>query len=136
MSNLRTATAASPSPSKIAHIESRPDGLKYACRGAGVQCATVREAVRFEIVAFDEEGNLRPTASEQFMITIHGVARVRHQVVVGERRDIYTVEWKPPVSGQYTIAISKSGKQLLPLSPSSPHHLNRMQDTALCEVQG
>lgn len=110
----KDATAASPSPSKIAHIESRPDGLKYACRGAGVQCATVREAVRFEIVAFDEEGNLRPTASEQFMITIHGVARVRHQVVVGERRDIYTVEWKPPVSGQYTIAISKSGKQLLP----------------------
>ena len=48
----KDATAASPSPSKIAHIESRPDGLKYACHGAGVQCATVREAVRFEIVAF------------------------------------------------------------------------------------
>ena len=93
--------------------------LTYRVMGPGVSEATVRQPTRFSVAATDSStGSAIPTAGMPFFVTIRGVARVHARTVQGED-NLYTVEWKPSMSGPYTITVSKRGKAL----PGSPFTL-------------
>lgn len=93
--------------------------LTYQVVGSGVKEATVRQPTRFSVMATDSStGSVVPTAGMPFFVTIRGVTRVHARTVQSED-DLYTVEWKPSMSGPYTITVSKRGKAL----PGSPFTL-------------
>ena len=96
--------------SSIDRMEEAKD--QYFAVGDGLYRATVREPARFNILCLDAEGKDRPSSNEHLNIAIRGVAKVRHHFVKGERPGCLTVEWRPPNSGHYTIAISKGGTPL------------------------
>ena len=109
--------------------------LKYSVKGPGVQEATVRQPTRFWVAAVDSStGNDVPTAGMGFMVTIRGVTRA-HARAVQTDDGLYTVEWKPSMSGPYTITISKRG-QSLPGSPFLLIAATPMPHPSHCLVRG
>jgi hypothetical protein len=85
--------------------------LRYTVCGPGIVNATMRQPTRFRIEATAPNGQKVSTRGMSFFIAIRGVARVRAKVV-SEDNDAYNVEWKPSVSGLYSITISKAGRSL------------------------
>ena len=122
-------------PAAAAAALGRGEARKLVYSVTGIGPATVREPERFEITARDEDGNEVTTLGEKFLIAIRGVARVRHRIVKGERRHVLTVEWKPPVSGNYKIAISKGGIAF-PGSPFSANASTPEPHAKMCSVRG
>ena len=87
------------------------------CRvyGDGLQCAAPMHVADFTIEACDGTGKRREAGGEAFFVAIRGASRVRARVF-DNRDGTYTVQWKPPQSGQYSIAVSFFGQPL----PGSP----------------
>ena len=77
---------------------------------------TVRESCTFDIHGADEEGVAVPTANLAFTVSIRGVALAHAHFVAGDDPEVYSAEWKPPNSGNYSISISFAGRAL----PGSP----------------
>ena len=105
----------------------------FRCHGAGLEHVTVRRAATFFIEAIESRraeshpesaaasssvDAANPAAAQvrdELFISIRGVSRVRARIVPvcpGK----YEVEWRPPLSGRYSVSVSNFG---LPL-PGSP----------------
>ena len=98
-----------------------PHGLRdvtYRVYGDGLCKATVREATKFTIETVDFSGVRVARGGEPLFVAIRGVARARARIY-DHGDGLYTVEWKPAVSGHYTIAVSLFGVAV----PGSPFAL-------------
>ena len=94
--------------------------VSYRCSGPGLHAATLRgEPQTFTIECIDTaSGERKQVVGETFFVAVRGPARARAKVV--DRKDgTYAVEWRPPCSGNYSIAVSKFGVAL----PGSPFNV-------------
>ena len=108
--------AAPAAPSDRMEAQTAPDLCRVV--GDGLHKVCVRQPSSFKIEAYDDEGHRKMTGGDGFFIAIRGASRVRAKVT--DMRDgTYLVEWKPSVSGSYTIAVSLFGNSL----PGSPYRL-------------
>ena len=86
--------------------------------GSGISMAAVRHPAEFCIEAYDGTGARKQSGGDAFFVAIRGASRVRARIT--DKGDgSYKVEWKPPQSGQYQIAVSFFGLAL----PGSPFTL-------------
>ena len=86
--------------------------------GPGISMAAVRHPAEFCIEAYDGTGERKQSGGDAFFVAIRGASRVRARIT--DKGDgSYKVEWKPPQSGQYQIAVSFFGLAL----PGSPFTL-------------
>ena len=86
--------------------------------GEGLRHATVRQTATFTITAHDQDGKQLEKGGDTFFVAIRGSSRVRAKVI--DKSDgTYMVEFKPSVSGRYSISVSAFGESL-PGSPASP----------------
>ena len=102
--------------------------------GDGLQRAAPMHAAEFTIEARDATGALRPEGGDAFFVAIRGASRVRARI--SDNGDgTYKVEWKPPQSGQYQVAVSYFGMAL----PGSPWTLQATKPEPFapnCVVKG
>ena len=106
-----------------------------AYRVSGLHTATVREAASFSIEVLDEaSGERMHRLGEEFFVQVRGVARVRARVV-DAGGGLYTVTWRPPVSGHYSIAIHSFG-HMLPGSPFAVVATTPEPHASRCFVRG
>lgn len=93
------------------------DTTAVECRvhGDGLERAAPMHMAEFIIEACDGTGQQRALGGDAFFVAIRGASRVRARI--SDNSDgTYKVEWKPPQSGQYSIAVSYFGVAL----PGSP----------------
>ena len=112
-------------PQSRSFIELQPQGspsaafpdeiLTFRVSGAGLHLATVRESAHFTIEALDANGARMACGGEPIFVAIRGVSHVRARVSDLDN-GLYEVEWRPTVSGHYTISISSMGVSM----PGSP----------------
>ena len=77
--------------------------------GDGLRCGKVRHEAIFTITATDKDtGEPYQLGSDAFFIGIRGASRVRARVI-DNADGTYTVQWKPSVSGEYSIAVAIHG---------------------------
>lgn len=108
--------------------------LHCKAQGDGLHMATVRRAATFTIIACDEQGEKIGHGGDTFFVAIRGASRVRARVTDNED-GTYTVEYKPSVSGLYSISVSVFG---LPLSgsPFAVSAITPAPDAENCELRG
>lgn len=96
------------------------DTAAVECRvlGKGLTEVAVRHTAEFTIEAHDATGAKRVTGGDAFFVAIRGASRVRARIF-DNLDGTYKVEWKPPQSGTYSIAVSYFGIAL----PGSPFTL-------------
>ena len=94
----------------------------------------VKDNHEFGIQAHSTDGAPMETGGGAFFAAIRGAARVRARVMdAGDGS--YTVQWRPPLSGEYTISVSLFGLSL----PGSPFRVvvhGPQPHAPLCEVRG
>jgi len=101
--------------------EKPEDTCAVECKvhGKGIIEAAPRLPVDFFIDAYDFTGRKRKVGGDAFFVAIRGASTVRARIE--DKGDgTYRVEWKPPQSGSYAIAISYFG---MPLQ-GSPYKLH------------
>ena len=101
--------------------EKPEDTCAIECKvhGKGIIEAAPRLPVDFFIDAYDFTGRKRKVGGDAFFVAIRGASTVRARIE--DKGDgTYRVEWKPPQSGSYAIAISYFG---MPLQ-GSPYKLH------------
>ena len=108
--------------------------LHCKAQGDGLHMAAVRRAATFTIIACDEQGEKIGHGGDTFFVAIRGASRVRARVTDNED-GTYTVEYKPSVSGLYSISVSVFG---LPLSgsPFAVSAITPAPDAENCELRG
>ncbi len=118
-------------------LPERPfDTCAVECKvlGKGISEAATRLSAEFIIDAYDFTGRKRSVGGDAFFVAIRGASRVRARIE--DRGDgSYRVEWKPPQSGSYAIAVSYFGVPL----PGSPFRLHATEPIAFapnCIVRG
>lgn len=105
----------------VMHAEASPSAawpeetISFRVNGPGLHEATVREPAHFTVEAFDGKGVRMACGGEPIFIAIRGVSQVRARLSDMEN-GLYEVEWKPTVSGHYSISISSFGISV----PGSP----------------
>ena len=113
-------------------VATAPDYCRVV--GEGLYMVAVKQYAAFDVLAYDHHGQRRTTGGDAFFIAIRGASRVRARVT--DMRDgSYRCEWKPNVSGSYTIAVSLFGNSL----PGSPYKLEvdaPFPYAPLCEARG
>ena len=87
----------------------------YRVFGEGLYRTTACEPTSFTIEALTSRGERPRRGGESLFVAIRGVARGRARII-DHCNGTYTVDWRPTVSGRYTIAISNLGEPL----PGSP----------------
>ena len=100
-----------PSPEPEAVVEEavglRADPGQCTVHGLDLNM-TVRTPAEFTVVAKDINGRQRSSGGEAFFIAIRGASRVRARVSDCSN-GTYQVQWKPVVSGEYSVAVSLFG---------------------------
>ena len=107
---------------------------KYRLSGAGLIEATVREVQSFVIETLDAHGRCVLRGGEAIFVAIRGVAPMRARVWDHEDGR-YTVTYKCPQSGTYTIAVSVFGVPV----PGSPFRVRAAPpepSASQCELSG
>ena len=101
-------------------LENPFDTAAVECKvtGRGLNEAAVRHTSEFVIEAHDGRGSRKITGGDAFFVAIRGASRVRARIT-DNNDGTYKVEWKPPQSGTYSIAVSFFGNPL----PGSPFTL-------------
>ena len=118
--SLDAAKAASPENCKI--------------EGLGLHAATVRQTAKFTILAHNESGEQIAAGGDTFFVAIRGASRVRARIT-DNSDGTYAVEYKPSVSGLYSISVSIFG---IPLqgSPFAVSTITPAPDAVKCELRG
>lgn len=106
------------------------------CRadGLGLHTGMARQVVSFLIEARDAAGTHQEHGGDPFVVAIRGPSPV-HAKVVDNVDGTYRCEYKPAISGNYTIAVSLHG---VPID-GSPFHTTVMRprpDASKCKVSG
>ena len=102
--------------------------------GRGLEEVAAGHQAEFTIEAYDGTGGRRAEGGDAFFVAIRGATRVRARIT-DNKDGSYKVEWKPPQSGQYTIAVSYFGMPL----PGSPFNLvatTPVPHAPKCSVKG
>lgn len=128
----KASAAAGPSSDDLDTSES----VYYTATGEGLDRVTAREPARFNINAYDADGNEMLIGDVPIFVQVRGVSRVRARVVAGGKNDTFmTIEWKPTCSGQYHIVVSRLGVPF-PGSPFNPIANDPEPSAAQCVVRG
>ena len=126
-----------PSPEPEAVVEEavglRADPGQCTVHGLDLNM-TVRTPAEFTVVAKDINGRQRSSGGEAFFIAIRGASRVRARVSDCSN-GTYQVQWKPVVSGEYSVAVSLFGVSLHG-SPFPLHVYDPSPYAPNCEVSG
>ena len=94
----------------------------------------VNENAEFTIVARNENGSRLHKGGDVFFVAIRGGSRVRARI--HDNHDgSYKVTWRPPISGEYSIAVSLFGVSL-PGSPFTMIVFGAEPYAPNCEVSG
>jgi len=101
-------------------VEHPHDTAAVECRvtGRGLYEAAVRHTAEFYIEARDATGTRKTCGGDAFFVAIRGTTRVRARII-DNQDGTYKVDWRPPQSGTYSIAVSYFGNTL----PGSPFTL-------------
>lgn len=102
--------------------------------GPGASTAMVRQTAQFTIEAKDERGTPCTQGGEVFSVSVRGASLVKARVADNDD-GTYLVEYKPSVSGRYTISITLGG-QLLSGSPFGLNVLTPQPDPTRCVLRG
>jgi len=112
------------------------DTTAVECRvtGEGLQRAAPMHTAVFHIEARDATGQRRSEGGDAFFVAIRGASRVRARII-DHGDGTYKVDWKPPQSGQYSIAVSFFGVAL-PGSPWTVHASTPVPFAPHCIAKG
>ena len=102
--------------------------------GDGLEQVAPMHTAEFTIEACDATGQRKPEGGDSFFVAIRGASRVRSRIT-DNGDGTYTVEWKPPQSGQYSIAVSFFGLAL-PGSPWTVHATTPAPFAPNCVAKG
>ena len=108
--------------------------VESVVRGKGLVEAAPRLPAEFFIEAHDATGCRRAEGGDAFFVAIRGASRVRARIYDGHDGS-YRVEWKPPQSGFYEVAVSFFGVPL-PGSPFKMHTTEPKPFAPNCLVKG
>ena len=108
--------------------------LMSMASGDGLYTAMAKTKASFEIVAYDQHGERRPTGNDPFAVSVRGAAFVFAKVIDNDDGS-YKVEYKPSTSGTYSIAITLHGVPM-PGSPFALTVLAPRADASRCMLRG
>lgn len=132
---MRATANTEPEPEPPPPVSDGPAAAgKSSISGVGMHTAIARQNASFIIHAFDDEGIRIDKGGELFMVAVRGSALVKARVT-DSGDGTYLCEYRPSVSGQFTISVSLGG---VPLA-GSPFPLAVLQprpDPPKCLVHG
>ena len=105
---------------------------KCEVSGSGLEIAMVRRLATFTIVACSPSGAQREVGGDIFTVAVRGGSLIKARVI-DQEDGTYLVDYKPSVSGPYSISVTFNGA-VLPGSPFSLNVLTPRPDAARSSV--